>query len=301
MSKSKVIVILGPTATGKSDLAVFLAKKYNGEVVSADSRQVYKGLDIGTGKITKKEMLGVKHYLLDIVNPKKTFTAEDFKQEAVKKIEEIIKKNKVPIICGGTGFYISLITENLELPKVKANLKLRKKLENVDIDSLIKILKDKDEKILKRIDLKNKRKIIRAIEIIEKIGYLPEIQKGDSFYDFLKIGLKLEKEKLKEKIEKRIKDRIKIGMIKEAENLHKSGLSYKRMNELGLEYRFLAKLLKKEISKEEFENTLFTKINQYAKRQITWFKRDKEVVWFDPNERRKIDNEVKKYLKKKEN
>ena len=163
--KPKILVILGPTATGKSGMAVRLAKKFNGEIISADSRQVYKGLDIGSGKITEKEMLGVAHHLLDIANPKRKFSVTDFKEKAEKTIEDILKRSRLPIICGGTGFYIQALVDNLILPEVAPNLSLRKKLEKKTPAELFEILKKLDPKRADSIERQNPRRLIRAIEI----------------------------------------------------------------------------------------------------------------------------------------
>lgn len=295
-SKPKVLVIAGQTATGKSDLAVFLARKFNGEIISADSRQVYKNLDIGSGKITKKEMLGVKHHLLDTVSPKKIFSVSDFKKLAEEKIKEIINRKKIPIICGGTGFYISSITENILIPDVKPDNKLRKKLEKKDATELFDILKKLDKTRSENIDKNNKVRLIRAIEICKSIGKVPKKNKFENKFDFLKIGLFLEKEQLQNKIKGRLLKRIKTGMIKEVENLHKKGLSFKRMIDLGLEYRYISLFLQKKMSKHEMIEKLNTEIYQYAKRQMTWFKRDKEILWFKPEERERVKNKVKEFL-----
>lgn len=209
MSKPKILVIVGPTAVGKSDMAVFLAKKFKGEVISADSRQVYKGLNIGTGKITKKEMQKIPHHLLDVEDPKKTFNADKFLKLAKEKIKDILKREKLPIICGGTGFYINLLTENIKLLPVKPNKKLREKLNKESLENLISILKEKDKTALNKIDLKNKIKVIRAIEIIEKLGKFKEVEKMPREFDFLKIGLDTESDELKNKIETRLQKRFK--------------------------------------------------------------------------------------------
>ena len=173
--KQKLIAILGPTASGKSDLAVTLAKKFNGEIISADSRQVYKGLDIGTGKITKKEMRGVKHYLLDVANPQKRFTASDYVLLVNRAIAQIVDKNKIPIICGGTGFYIDAILGEKQIPEVAPDPLLRKELENKTTQELFEILKKLDRERAENIDAKNPRRLIRAIEICEAIGRVPKI------------------------------------------------------------------------------------------------------------------------------
>ncbi|MFZ2523154.1 MAG: tRNA (adenosine(37)-N6)-dimethylallyltransferase MiaA [Minisyncoccia bacterium] len=308
-SSQKVLVILGPTATGKSDLAVKLAKKFNGEVISADSRQVYKGLDIGTGKITKKEMCGIPHHLLDIASPKTNFNIAKWQKLANKKILEIFSRNKLPIICGGTGFYIDAVTKGIILPEVLPNKKLREKLENKTASELCNILKKLDPNILKSIDVNNPVRLIRAIEIAKKLGRVPSIKIQKPKFEILNIGLKLDDKILRENINKRLKKRISGGMIQEAVNLHKKGLSYKRMNELGLEYRYLAMYLQNKqplkassgsitISKDEMIEKLQFEIWHYAKRQMTWFKRDKSINWFNPNDKA-TETLVSKFLTRK--
>lgn len=280
MKKEKVIVILGLTATGKSDLAVALAKKYDGEVISADSRQVYKGLDIGSGKITKKEMFGIPHHLLDVASPKRKFTVAEYQKIAMYTIADIIKKGRVPIICGGTGFYIDAVTRGVVFPEVPPNLKLRKTLDTKTAEQLFKILRVLDTARADSIDSKNKVRLIRAIEIAKALGKVPKIKEVSSKYDFIKIGLHLPENKLKEKIKTRLDKRIKIGMLREAQKLHEQGLSWKRMEELGLEYKYMALYLQNKISKQEMVEKLNLEICRYAKRQMTWFKRDKEIKWF---------------------
>jgi tRNA dimethylallyltransferase len=297
--KSKIIVILGPTASGKSDIAVGLAKKFNGEVISADSRQVYKRLNIGTGKIMKKEMQGVKHCLLDVADPKKQFTASDFKKLAEKAITKIISKNKIPIICGGTGFYIDALLGDKQIPEVPPDLKLREKLEKKTTEELFEMLQKLDPERAKNIDAKNPRRLIRAIEICKALGQVPPLHQNSSRqakYEVLKIGIKPDEKKLKNRIHKRLLARVKKGMIKEAEKLHRKRLSWQRMIDLGLEYKYLALLLQKKISKEEFLEQLNSAIWHYAKRQITWFKRDKKINWFKPEEISKIENCAKNFL-----
>lgn len=276
---NKIIVILGPTASGKSALSVKIAKKRNGEIISADSRQVYKGLNIGTGKITKKEMRGVPHYCLDIVSPKKIFTVADFKKYAEKAIETIFAKNKTPIIVGGTGLYIQAVVDNIVLPEVKPDWKLRKKLEKKTTEKMFAMLKKLDPERAETIDAKNPRRLIRAIEIAKSLGKVPNLEASPPSWEMVQIGIKLSDDKLKENINKRLVYRLKKGMIAEAKKLHSLGLSWKRMNELGLEYRYMAKFLKGEISKKEMTEKLKTEIWRYAKRQMTWFKKDRRIKW----------------------
>ncbi|MCR4334212.1 MAG: tRNA (adenosine(37)-N6)-dimethylallyltransferase MiaA [Patescibacteria group bacterium] len=292
----KLLVILGPTASGKSTLAVELAKKLNGlhaqacEVISADSRQVYKGLDIGTGKITQKEMDGVVHHMLDVENPKNRFDITKYQKLAKQKIEEILSRGHLPIICGGTGFYISSIVNNLSFPPVPPNKKLREKLSKYSTETLFEKLEKLDPVRASSIDSKNKIRLIRALEIIQSIGKVPQNSNTECLsFDTLQIGIETSPEKLKENINKRLISRIKVGMIEEAEKLHNpptgKGLSWKRMEELGLEYRYLAYYLQKKITKEEMITKLQTEIWHYAKRQMTWFKKDKRIKWFKIEEK----------------
>lgn len=294
--QEKILIILGPTATGKSDLAVKIAKKYNGEVISADSRQVYKGLDIGTGKITKKEMRGIAHHMLDVVAPQKTYTVAQWQEQTNKIIQQILNRNKLPIICGGTGFYIQSVVDGLILPEVPPNINLRKKLENKNLDELVLLLEKADPERLKTVDVKNKIRLIRAIEIAEALGSVPKIEKKVNSFEILQIGLKINEKTLKEKIAKRVAARLKKGMVSEAENLHKNGLSFKRMQSLGLEYGLLSLLLQNKITKKEFIKKLNSDIWKYAKRQMTWFKRDTKIKWFETKEKIKIEKTINSFL-----
>ncbi len=292
----KILVIVGPTASGKSALSVRLAKKFNGEIISADSRQVYTGLDIGTGKITKKEMRGVPHHLLDVVNPKKQFSVAEYKKLADKSVGNILKKDKVPIICGGTGLYVDSIINGAVIPEVAPNLKLRKLLGKKPTEELFKLLKKLDPRRAKNIDAKNPRRLVRAIEIAKALGKVPDHKTQISKYQPLWIGLTPDKEPLRKKIHARLLARMKTGMVNEAKKLHENGLTWKRMNDLGLEYRYLAKYLNGSITKKEMLVLLEKEIRNYSKRQMTWFKRNKKIKWFSPSDVAKIEKEVKKFI-----
>ena len=276
--RPKILVILGQTASGKSDLAVKLAKKFNGEVVSADSRQVYKGMDIGTGKITKKEMARIPHHMLDVASPKTRFDVARYQKMAHKKITDILKRGKLPIVCGGTGLYIKAIVENPSYPDIPPDWKLREQLEKKTTAQLFAVLKKIDPSRAETIDSKNPRRLIRAIEIAKSAGQTPAI-KSQPIYDALLIGIKPSREKLKSAIKARLQKRIRQGMIAEVKNLRARGVSWRRLEELGLEYKYAALYLQNKMSKEEMIKTLETKINQYAKRQITWFKKTPNVRW----------------------
>lgn len=296
MNKPKILVILGQTATGKSDLAVLFAKKFDGEIISADSRQVYKGLNIGSGKITKKEMKGIPHHLLDVISPKNNFSVSKFQKQTQKIIKSIIEKNKLPIVVGGTGFYIQSIVDDLSIPEVKENKELRKKLSECKTEKLFETLEKLDPERAQTIDKHNRVRLIRAIEIAKVIGKVPKIKKNQP-YNVLQIGLEWPEEILKNKIKDRLLKRIKIGMIAEAKKLHENGLSWKRMEQLGLEYRYLALFLQNKISKEEMIEKLNTEIWHYAKRQKTWFKKDKRIKWFNPEDKKHIEEEIEKFVR----
>lgn len=315
-AKHKIIAVVGPTSSGKSDIAVLIAKKINGEIISADSRQVYKGMNIGTGKITKKEMCGVPHHLLDMASPKDVFTVSDYKKLAEKAIGEIARKGKIPILCGGTGLYIRAVIDDLNIPDVPPNNKLRRELYRKDADELFVILKKLDPRRAKGIDAKNPARLVRAIEIATAIGRVPEYKINSSKFDVLEIGLILEKEILRERIKTRLLKRIKAGMVSEIKKLHENGVSWKRLNDFGLEYRYVSKYLKRlkhspkanvrpiargdlgKLTKSEMIEKLNSEIIKYSKRQMTWFKADKRIKWFNSlKDTKKIIEEVQKFVK----
>ncbi|HOF42352.1 MAG TPA: tRNA (adenosine(37)-N6)-dimethylallyltransferase MiaA [Candidatus Moranbacteria bacterium] len=296
--KNKIIVILGPTASGKSDVAIKLAKKFDGEIISADSRQVYRGMDIGSGKVTrdfsggKKQVAngkedniyiseGIAHYLIDVADPNEDFNVSHFKKLAKEAIEKILQKGKLPIICGGTGFWIKSIVDNAEFPKVKPNKTLREKLNKKTAEELFQMLAKLDSKRAESIDPKNKVRLIRAIEIAEKLGKVPDIgdKTPDTRYQFLQIGISVPREALNEKIKKRLDARFDEGMAREIENLYKAGVSWVRLESFGLEYRWISKYLQGKVSLDEMKQRLYYDIIHYAKRQMTWFKKDKRILW----------------------
>lgn len=295
-SMQKLLVIVGPTSSGKSDLAVFLAKKFRGEVVSADSRQVYKGLDIGTGKITKREMRGIPHHLIDILSPKKQCTVTHYKVLADAAIAGIAARDTLPILCGGTGLYIDAVVDNFALPEVPPDPLLRAQLEGMPPPQLFALLEQLDPARAQTIDRHNPRRLVRAIEIACELGAVPTLIREQRF-DTLEIGILVGFEKLHAKIIERLHMRLRRNMIAEAIELHKAGVSWKRMENLGLEYRYLARFLQKEISKQEMITQLEKEIIQYAKRQMTWLRKNKRIIWIDPvQERMRIISLVEKWL-----
>lgn len=292
----KIVVVCGPTATGKSDLAVKLAQKYNGEVISADSRQVYKGLDIGSGKITKDEMSGIEHHLLDVVSAKKVYTVENFKKDGKAVIDDIISRGKLPIICGGTGFYIDALVFDEQFPEVPPNKKLRDALSKKSVESLMKEITKLDPRRAKALDPYNKVRIIRAIEIARALGKVPRAKQRKQ-YETLFIGLTTSRENLRNRIHMRLLKRIDAGMIDEVKELRKQGITWKRLHSLGLEYRYIGLYLQKKLSKEEMLFKLEWDIFHFSKRQMMWFKRNKDIHWFELDEYTKVEKVAQKFLK----
>ena len=321
---NKLIVILGPTASGKTEMAIELAKKFNGEIVSADSRQIYKGMDIATAKPsrTKNSKLKTKnynlklktkknkkpfivenipHYLIDIINPNEDFSLAQYKKLAVEIIKDIQKRKKIPFLVGGTGLYISSIVDNFEIPKVKPDKSIRKKLEAKSAEYLFKKLKKLDSKAAENIGTSNKRKLVRALEVclITKKTFSSQQGRGEPLFDFLQIGVKIPREKLYKKINQRVDRMIKMGLEKEVKSLMDKGYGLDLSSMSGLGYKQMIKYLKNksstfekvldEISFQKAVESIKTETRHYAKRQITWFKRDKRIKWIgDYNEAEKF-------------
>lgn len=303
----KILVILGPTATGKTDLALSLAKKYQGELISCDSRQVYKGLDIGTGKLPSKFsnvvktdkfwiINGIKIWLYDVVSPKKQYSVAGYVKDAEKKIKDIIERNKLPIIVGGTGLYLKALLDGLPNLRVPVDKELRKKLEKLSLEKLQKKLQEVSFIAWEKMnysDQQNPRRLIRHIELSFTSDGGPKgfLRGGLSFkFNILKIGLTAPREVLYKKIDQRVLSRMSQGMIQEAIRLHKNGLSLKRMKSLGLEYGVLADFLQRKIkTKEELIKIMQGKIHRYLRRQQTWFKKNQDIFWFDITDLNYID------------
>ena len=294
--KQKALIIVGPTSSGKSALAVELAKKFDGEVISADSRQVYRGLNIGTGKITKREMKGVLHHLLDIVSPKRKFSADGYVRHARAAILDVVSRGKLPIVAGGTGFYIDALLGRIALPNVPPNPKLRTQLEKKSAAQLFALLKKKDTRRAKTIEPQHKRRLIRALEIAAALGSTPMMEIVSPSFDVLWIGIAVPMNELEKKITIRLFARIRQGMAAEAKRLHVGGLSYRRMEELGLEYRSLARHLLGVVTREQMTEELNRAIRKYAKRQITYWKRNKDILWF--KDASKVPARVRLWLRK---
>lgn len=299
MIDKKLLVILGPTATGKTDLGIVVAKKLNGELVAADSRQVYRGLDIGTGKLPGREVVfsrgegfweidGVKVWLYDLINPTTQFHVAQYVLEAKNKIKNIFARNKLPIIVGGTGMYIKALIYGFSDLFVPTDEKLRRELEELNLQQLqekLQLLSPAAWKKLTSSDRGNKRRLIRKIEIVYMNPYIsnfPLPALSQEFpNDILFIGLTTPRSILNQRIDLRVDKRIEAGMLNEAESLFKEGLSIERMRQLGLEYGVFADYLEAKMDKNQVAQKLKIKIHQYAKRQMTYFNKMPNINWFD--------------------
>lgn len=280
--KTRVVSIVGPTSCGKTSLGIELALRVGGEVVSADSRQVYRGLDLGTGKVTTEEARGVSHHLIDVADPQERFTVHDFVTLGRAEIAAIVARGKLPIIVGGTGLYVDALLGRLTLDAPPADPALRAKLSTYEVSTLKEELQKADPKAYERVDLNNRRRIERALEIA-----LSDARPRSSpapAYDVTWIGLTLPRDALRVRIHDRLHARLSAGMLDEGQRLHASGLSYERMEGLGLEYRYMARHLQGQLTYDEMVVTLESEIYKYAKRQMTWFKRNKDIVWLDARE-----------------
>ena len=289
MKKQKVIVICGPTASGKTALSIELAKKINGEIVSCDSMQIYKEMDIGTAKPTKEEMQEIPHYMINTIFPNERYSVADYKKDAKKAIREIIKNGKVPIIVGGTGLYVDSLIYEIEYPDIKFDEKYRQELEEqVRKDGLEKLYnkaKKIDPEAMLKISSNDKKRILRVLEIYKATGKTKTEQERKSRekepeFDYLVYGLNMPREKLYERINLRVDIMIKQGLIKEVEKI------YKKYNEFptamqGLGYKEVVEYLEGHLTKEEMIEKIKQETRRYAKRQMTWFRKNKQTIWLD--------------------
>jgi tRNA dimethylallyltransferase len=289
----KVIFITGATASGKSEIAIWLALKINGEIINADSRQVYKYLNIGSGKINEKEKKIVKHHLLDIAHPKRSYSLGKWLKDVDEVIKKIYRKNKIPIICGGTILYLKALKEGWVLPNVKPNYKLRKELEKFSADELYEILLKLDPERAKTIQKENKRRLIRAIEIATFLGKVPSLKKEPK-YEILVVAPYVDFKRLERKIYKRLIKRVK-GIIQEIKKLRKLGLSLERIISFGLEYRWFGKYVKGEVDLKTAIEKCYKDIRRFAKKQINELKKLNYVYWF--KNKKELLKIVKDFLK----
>jgi tRNA dimethylallyltransferase len=282
--KPRVIFIIGPTAVGKSALAVELAKKYNGEIISADSMQVYKGMDIGTAKPTKEELKSIPHYLINIKDPKEYWSVTDFVEQTHLLIGIISAKKKLPIVVGGTGMYLFALLEGFSFPEIKKDEALREELEKERLPILYEQLKEVDPIAAAKINQNDKKRIIRALEVFELTGRpMSSITKSGTDLPFttITIGLNMDRERLNKKIDSRIDKMIDRGLIEEVKNLVEQGCDERCTSMQAIGYKEVVEHLEGRTSKAEMIAKLKQDTRNFAKRQMTWFKRFKDVHWFD--------------------
>ena len=298
-----LVVILGPTASGKTSLAVKLADLFGTEIISGDSRQIYKNMDIGTGKDLFEYNINnrsIPYHLIDIINPNEDYSIHQFKKDFYNVYDDIIKKNKIPILCGGSGLYIESILLNYEIPNIPPDYELRETLQNKRLDSLKNILNQKDDQLYNPAYHVTKRRIIRSIELFNKKNITSDMKKYHSINNYKVIGIKTNRDVLLQQIKKRLEERLGNGMVEEVEFLIQRGISLDRLKYFGLEYRFLGEYLFNNISYEEMVNKLNVSINRFSKKQMTFFrrmeKRGIEIKWIQKDELEEAKKYIKTYL-----
>lgn len=289
MEKPKVIVICGPTASGKTALSIQLAKKINGEIVSADSMQIYEDMDIGTAKPTVEEMEGIKHYLIGNISPTVRYSVANFKRDAINAIDEIIKKGKTPIIVGGTGLYVDSLVHGIDYDNTEVDLEYRNQLEEIAKNNGLDVLYSQAIKIdplaMEKISNNDKKRIFRVLEIYHSTGKTKteqeyESRKKENPYNYIVFAIDMERKKLYERINKRVDIMIENGLVEEVKNL------IDKYEELptaiqGLGYKEVVSYLNNEITYEEMVEKIKLETRHYAKRQLTWFRRNKNITWIN--------------------
>jgi len=276
----KLVVIAGTNASGKSGLGIELAKRFDAEIVSADSRQVFEGLDLGSGKVTKEEMQRVPHFMIDVAKPNDFFSLKDFQKGAYAAIDDITGRGKKAFLVGGTGLYVNSVVDGYNLPEAEPDKEIRAKVEAMSLPELLSVMKEKNPVMLERVDVNNKRRVERAVEKIYA-GALSE-NPSKPRYETLVIGVTWPREVLYERIRERLDRRLSEGMIKEVEDLRAAGATDEFLYKLGLEYRYILMYLRGEFeSFDAFYNKLFMEIRHLAKEQMTWFRKRTDIHWID--------------------
>lgn len=289
MDKPKVIVICGPTASGKTSLSIELAKQINGEIVSCDSMQIYKDMTIGTAKPTKEEMDGIKHYLLDFVSPDQRYSVAEYKKDAENAIEKIISEGKVPIVVGGTGLYLEALIYNIEYQNIEEDMEYRNKLYEIEreqgLSKLYEMASKIDSKAMEKISPNDKKRICRVLEIYHLTGKTKteleeESRKNEPKYNYKLFGITMDREKLYERINLRVDIMINQGLLDEVKNLLEKYNNFPTAMQ-GLGYKEVVEYLNGLITKDEMIDKIKMETRRYAKRQITWFKRIENIIWLD--------------------
>ena len=298
MTKPKVIVICGPTASGKTALSIELAKKINGEIVSCDSMQIYKDMDIGTAKPTIEEMQGIKHYMLDFVSPDERYSVADYKKQAKQAIREIIEKGKVPIVVGGTGLYVDSLIYEIEYQDIEFDEKYRKQLEERSKKEGLEVLYNEAKKIdpeaITKISPNDKKRILRILEIYNATGknkteQEKESRKNEVEFDYKVYAISWDREKLYDRINQRVDIMIDQGLIEEVQKIYSKYNKFPTAMQ-GLGYKEVLEYLEGKCNKQEMIDKIKQETRRYAKRQLTWFRKNKQTIWLDGQE--KVQNNI---------
>lgn len=303
MHKHKVIVICGPTASGKTALSIELAKKINGEIISADSMQIYKELSIGTAKPDAEEMDGIKHYLIDSVEPTRRYSVSDYKLEATDAIKQIISDNKMPIIVGGTGLYVNSLIYGIDYPEIETDLEYRKLLEEraekEGLANLYEEAKNIDEEAMKNISINDQKRILRVLEIYKETGKTKteiekESRKNGAQYDYKVFAIDMPRDILYDRINRRVDIMVEKGLFEEVQNIYEKYGESLTTSFQAIGYKEIIAFLNGEYSKEEAIEKIKMETRRYAKRQLTWFRKIENIVWIDGLD--DIQNNVKKII-----
>lgn len=298
----KLVVVLGPTASGKSGLGISLAQRFDGEIVSADSRQVYRGLDIGTAKITPEEQMLVPHYLLDVADPRQVYTVAQFQRDAIAAINDILEREHQPFLVGGSPHYIQAVVDNLDIPRIEPQPELRAQLEKHPLPELLMQLEQLDPQSAATIDRNNPRRVIRALEVnlISGKPFSQQRNMANPLYRSLLLGIVWPREVLYRRIDARVDERMRQGMVHEVQKLLDEEVSHERLEALGLEYRYISRLLRGEFRDEdEMVERLKYAIHDFTRRQLTWYRKDKRIVWIEGEDGGRAKEIVRTFLLEK--
>lgn len=295
----KLVVLLGPTASGKSGSGIRLAQHFNGEIISADSRQVYRGLDIGTAKVTPAEQALVPHHVLDVADPREVYTVVQFQQDAITAINDTLKRGHQPFLVGGSPHYIQAVVDNLDIPHIEPQPELRAQLEKRPLPELLAQLEELDPQSAATIDRNNPRRVIRALEVCLISGnpFSQQRKMAEPLYQSLLLGIEWPREILYRRIDARVDERMQQGMVQEVQRLLDEGISHERLEALGLEYRYITRLLRGEFKNEdEMVQKLKYAIHDFTRRQLTWFRKDKRIVWVNGGGWEQAEEVVRDFL-----
>lgn len=295
----KLVVVAGPTASGKSALGIALAQAFSGEIVSADSRQIYRGLDIGSAKVTPAERALVPHHLLDVADPREVYTVARFQQEAIRAIDDILARGRQPFLVGGSPHYIQAVVDHLDIPPIPPQPELRAQLEARPLEELLVELERLDPASAAAVDHRNPRRVIRALEVCLATGRPFSEQRGVAapLYNCLQLAIDWPRAELYARIDRRVDERMEQGMVEEVRRLLSEGISHERLEAFGLEYRFISRLLRGEFASEsEMVQRLKFAIHDFTRRQLTWLRKDQRITWIDGHRLETAHQVVRRFL-----